>query len=148
MSDVRAAAHYVCAGALRLWQVALHIDEDKQFVECWLSFTFQQGDGKTKVTGEVTGLAPGQHGFHIHVFGDYSAGCVSAGSHFNPTGKEHGGPDDENRHAGDLGNIVADEGGRAIIDIIDAQIPLSGENSIIGRSVVVCSLINMCSLHV
>ena len=71
------------------------------------------------------------------MYGDYSAGCVSAGGHFNPSGKEHGGPSDENRHAGDLGNIVADEGGRAVINITDAQIPLCGENSIIGRSVVV-----------
>lgn len=72
------------------------------------------------------------------MFGDYSAGCVSAGGHFNPGSKEHGGPADENRHAGDLGNIVADEGGRAVIDITDGQIPLTGPNSIIGRSVVVC----------
>lgn len=63
---------------------------------------------------------------------------MSAGGHFNPFGKEHGGPSDDNRHAGDLGNIVADEGGRAVINITDAQIPLTGEHSIIGRSVVVC----------
>ena len=97
----------------------------------------QTGDGKTKVTGTVTGLKPGNHGFHIHQFGDYSAGCVSAGSHFNPSGKEHGGPADSERHAGDLGNIVADESGTANIDLTDAQIPLDGPNSIIGRSVVV-----------
>ena len=42
--------------------------------------------GVTKVTGVVTGLKEGLHGFHIHHFGDYSAGCVSAGSHFNPHG--------------------------------------------------------------
>ena len=97
----------------------------------------QLGGGKTRVTGEVTGLKPGQHGFHVHQFGDYSAGCVSAGSHFNPASKEHGGPEDQERHAGDLGNVVADEAGRAVIDITDSQIPLSGPNTIIGRSVVV-----------
>lgn len=90
------------------------------------------------MTGEVTGLKPGQHGFHIHEFGDYSAGCVSAGSHFNPANKEHGGPADEERHAGDLGNVVADGDGKAVIDITDSQIPLNGPNTIIGRSVVVC----------
>ena len=97
----------------------------------------QKADEPTLVTGEVTGLKEGKHGFHIHVFGDYSNGCVSAGSHFNPSGKEHGGPGDDTRHAGDLGNIVAGADGKACIDIKDSQIPLCGPNSIIGRSVVV-----------
>ena len=65
------------------------------------------------------------------------SGCVSAGGHFNPHRKNHGGPDDTDRHAGDLGNIVADDSGKATINITDKQIPLSGENNIIGRSVVV-----------
>ena len=65
---------------------------------------------------------------------------MSAGSHFNPSSKEHGGPGDENRHAGDLGNVVADDSGKVVLDIVDAQIPISGENSIIGRSVVVSQL--------
>ena len=90
------------------------------------------------MTGTITGLKPGNHGFHIHQFGDYTGGCVSAGGHFNPFSKQHGGPNDENRHAGDLGNVVADASGTVTLDIIDGQIPLVGENSIIGRSVVVC----------
>lgn len=93
--------------------------------------------GKTKVTGKITGLKPGNHGFHIHQFGDYSGGCVSAGPHFNPFGKEHGGPCDENRHAGDLGNVVVGADGTVTVNLVDAQIPLDGPNSIIGRSVVV-----------
>jgi len=92
------------------------------------------------VTGTITGLKPGKHGFHVHQFGDYTSGCVSAGGHFNPYSKEHGGPGDENRHAGDLGNVVADESGTVVLDMVDAQIPISGENSIIGRSVVVSRL--------
>ena len=96
------------------------------------------------MTGEVTGLKSGNHGFHIHEFGDYTAGCVSAGPHFNPAGKDHGGRHDENRHAGDLGNIFSNYG-IADVDITDAQIPLEGPNSILGRSVVVSEL-NMCTL--
>lgn len=92
----------------------------------------------------MTGLKPGKHGFHIHQFGDYTAGCVSAGSHFNPFKKEHGGPEDENRHAGDLGNVVAGDDGVAKIDITDSQIPLEGPNSILGRSVVVSVYVYVC----
>ena len=62
---------------------------------------------------------------------------MTTGSHYNPAGRNHGGPSDQERHAGDLGNIEADATGMATIDIIDDQIPLCGENSIIGRSVVV-----------
>mmetsp|Transcript_6296 Transcript_6296/g.10996 ORF Transcript_6296/g.10996 Transcript_6296/m.10996 type:complete len:158 (+) Transcript_6296:73-546(+) len=98
---------------------------------------FASSGSATKVTGRVSGLTPGKHGFHIHMWGDLTNGCASTGGHFNPAGKQHGGPTDENRHAGDLGNIVADASGTAMVDITDVQIPLAGPNSIIGRAVVV-----------
>lgn len=68
---------------------------------------------------------------------DNTNGCTSAGPHFNPHGKEHGGPDAVIRHAGDLGNVTADASGVAKVDIIDKMISLSGELSILGRTVVV-----------
>jgi Cu-Zn family superoxide dismutase len=102
-----------------------------------ITFTQEKAGDITVVKGEIKGLTPGKHGFHIHEFGDYTNGCVSAGAHFNPNQKNHGGPTDVERHAGDLGNIVAGGDGVAVIDVKDAQIPLIGENSVIGRSVVV-----------
>lgn len=56
----------------------------------------EEGDA-LRVTGTLTGLTPGKHGFHIHQFGDATNGCLSAGAHFNPTGNTHGAPEDENR---------------------------------------------------
>lgn len=106
--------------------------------------------GPTTVTGNVSGLKPGLHGFHVHALGDTTNGCMStgifrsllllyscfcalkivicyfsdcliscqifSGPHFNPAGKEHGAPTDENRHAGDLGNItVGDDGMLSVV---------------------------------
>ncbi|MCI10252.1 superoxide dismutase, partial [Trifolium medium] len=63
--------------------------------------------------------------------------CFIAGPHFNPNGKDHGAPEDETRHAGDLGNINVGDDGTVSFTITDSQIPLTGPNSIIGRAVVV-----------
>jgi superoxide dismutase, Cu-Zn family len=91
-----------------------------------------------EVTGEVVNLTPGLHGFHVHEFGDCSApDALSTGGHFNPTKAMHGGPDSKNRHVGDLGNIMADASGKAVINITDPMIKLSGPHSIIGRGLIV-----------
>ena len=107
-------------------------------VEGVVTFT-QSGDGPTKVSGDLKGLAAGKHGFHIHEFGDTTNGCMSTGPHFNPVGKDHGAPTDENRHAGDLGNVVATADG-CVFELEDVQIPLDGTNSIIGRACVIHEL--------
>lgn len=93
-----------------------------------------------RVKGEFTGLKPGNHGFHIHELGDCTAAdATSAGGHYNPMDKPHGAPDDEERHAGDLGNITADEKGGAKYDRVDSHLSLNGTHSIIGRAVILHS---------
>lgn len=99
---------------------------------------FQQKPGeRATVQGNISQLAPGLHGFHVHEYGDLTDGCTSAGSHYNPFGKNHGAPFDEDRHVGDLGNIEADESGSAVFALTDRQLELNGMLSIIGRSIVV-----------
>ncbi|KAJ2656137.1 Superoxide dismutase [Cu-Zn] [Coemansia sp. RSA 1200] len=101
--------------------------------------TFTQANESSPITvkAEINGLKPGSHGFHVHVYGDNTNGCTSAGPHFNPHGKTHGAPSDDNRHVGDLGNIVAPESGAAELEITDSQVSLFGEHSVIGRTIVV-----------
>ncbi|GKU93411.1 hypothetical protein SLEP1_g7004 [Rubroshorea leprosula] len=100
----------------------------------------QEDGGPTTVKVRVTGLTPGSHGFHLHEFGDTTNGCISTGAHFNPNKMKHGAPKDEIRHAGDLGNIVANADGIAETTIVDNQIPLSGPTAVIGRAFVVHEL--------
>jgi Cu-Zn family superoxide dismutase len=101
--------------------------------------TFTEVADGVQVRAEITGLTPGNHGFHVHEFGDCSAAdASSAGAHFNPTHKPHGGPDSAERHVGDMGNIQADASGKAKLEYVDHEMSLTNdERSVIGRSAVV-----------
>ncbi|RVD82451.1 uncharacterized protein DFL_006877 [Arthrobotrys flagrans] len=103
-----------------------------------VTFTQESESSPTTIEYEISGNdANAQRGFHIHTFGDNTNGCTSAGPHFNPFGKTHGAPADENRHVGDLGNVTTDGSGVAKGTITDSQVSLIGPNSILGRTVVV-----------
>lgn len=115
--------------------VVLHPTEGSK-VHGTVAFT-QKGD-TVEVKGKIMGLKPGAHAFHIHQYGDCSShDAMSTGGHFNPTGKMHGARDAEERHVGDLGNIMANEEGIAIVNFTDKVISLAGKNSIIGRGAIV-----------
>jgi len=94
-------------------------------------------DNEIKIKINISGLSPGKHGFHIHEAGDLTDECKSACAHFNPTNKTHGGPNDKNRHVGDLGNITANKNGIVKKTFTDKIIKLKGKNNIIGRCVVI-----------
>ncbi|CAM9187301.1 unnamed protein product [Chrysoparadoxa australica] len=94
-------------------------------------------ESPTVITGQITGLRPGQHGLHVHVYGDTAEGLVSCGGIFNPFGRNHGAPDDEERMVGDLGNVEVDDAGVCKVHIEDRMVKLIGPHSVIGRSVVV-----------
>lgn len=100
---------------------------------------FFETDEGVRVVAEINNLAPNStHGFHIHQYGDCSAlDGTSAGGHFNPFDTQHGGPDSDERHVGDLGNISVDENGFAELDEVDPMLSLNGPDSIIGRGIIV-----------
>lgn len=91
-----------------------------------------------KVTGTITGLPEGRHGFHVHEFGNTSDNCMAAGSHFNPYDMVHGGVISEPRHVGDFGNIMAEENGVAKINFEVTNFPdMAGPKSIIDKTLVI-----------
>lgn len=86
------------------------------------------------IEGTIDGLKPGLHGLHVHQFGDLTRNCNSCGDHFNPDGMSHGGPQDPDRHRGDLGNVRADADGRAVFRMEDELLKVW---DVIGRSLVI-----------
>lgn len=92
----------------------------------------QLGDNQCKVQCELRNLPPGNHGLHVHEYGDLTNGCHSTCSHYNPTGQAHGGPRGLQRHRGDLGNVYADASGRCNTVVL-ANINV---NEIVGRALI------------
>lgn len=102
--------------------------------------TFEQLNGKVRVTVFVQGLKPGQeHGLHIHEVGDCSSGDgMSAKGHFNPQGKPHAHPNTTERHAGDLPALKANKAGRAkVVADMDIITVAPGPTSVVGRDLIV-----------
>ena len=100
---------------------------------------FTQVGKRVRVDAEIAALPAGLHGFHIHEKGDCTApDATSAGAHFNPAAKKHGAPDSAEHHAGDLGNLSANEYGKATLSMMLDGISVGvGADGVIGRGVIV-----------
>jgi Cu-Zn family superoxide dismutase len=99
---------------------------------------FKREGSRIRVNVHMEGLSEGNHGFHVHQYGDCSAeDGTSAGGHFNPYNNSHGSPSDSERHVGDLGNIIADSEGTVNMEFLDTVISFEGPSSIIGRAIIV-----------
>jgi Cu-Zn family superoxide dismutase len=99
---------------------------------------FEPTEGGLRVIAHVTGLKPGDHGFHLHEKPDCSApDASSAGDHWNPTQQPHGAPDAPAHHSGDLGNITADASGTAHVERVVKGLAIEGDQGVAGRSVIV-----------
>lgn len=112
---------------------------------------FTELDEGVYLSYEINGLAPGDHGLHVHQGtscaaadadndGSMEAGGA-AGGHFNPLGSPHGAPSAEPgaKHAGDLGNIAADADGLAVGGREATVLSFDGDESLIGRALIVHS---------
>jgi superoxide dismutase, Cu-Zn family len=99
-------------------------------------------DGTVEITGQFSGLKKkGIHALYIHENGDCSNKAKKVGGHLNPTKAKHGPPSSSVRHAGDFGNLVADEAGDATFSMTTDSITLDGDrgDSVLNRAVVVHS---------
>ncbi|HZQ59798.1 MAG TPA: superoxide dismutase family protein [Casimicrobiaceae bacterium] len=100
---------------------------------------FTQAGSRVHVEANLSGLAPGAHGFHVHEKGDCSADdATSAGGHFNPGGKPHGNPASADHHAGDMPALDADANGNAHLDAdLDSVSIEGGAADLVGKAVIV-----------
>ncbi|KAH8358053.1 hypothetical protein KR084_001223 [Drosophila pseudotakahashii] len=116
------------------------VQSDNTQVKGNVTFTQNDCGQNVHVRIQLEGLKEGKHGFHIHEKGDLTNGCISMGAHYNPDKVDHGGPDHEVRHVGDLGNLEANSSGIVDITYTDPVITLTGKLAVIGRGVVVHEL--------
>jgi len=91
------------------------------------AMVFEDDDGAIGVAVVARGLTQGSHGIHVHELGNCDpAGektFEQAGAHFNPDNGPHP------THAGDLGNLIADEEGETVFTTFVTDFDLSGAGS-------------------
>ena len=99
---------------------------------------------RVTVTIEIEQAPPGQHGVHIHEFGNCGHDGMDAGSHWNPSGYEHGMPDGEASHLGNLGNMtVAEDGTGTLIHGNPAWTLEDGSaTNLIGKAIIIHELVD------
>jgi superoxide dismutase, Cu-Zn family len=88
------------------------------------SVAFAQTPNGVLLTATLTGLPPGEHGFHIHQTGSCDPDFSAAGGHFTPAGAAHGILSADGAHAGDMPNINVGADGKLKIEVLNTQISL------------------------
>jgi Cu-Zn family superoxide dismutase len=79
----------------------------------------EQRPGGTYIRIAAQGLAPGEHGLHLHAVGRCDGPAFqSAGTHWNPAGKQHGHLNPQGAHLGDLPNLTISSNGRGALNFL------------------------------
>ncbi|MES2500541.1 MAG: superoxide dismutase family protein [Pseudomonadota bacterium] len=100
---------------------------------------FTQSGAKVLVNANISGLKPNsEHGFHVHEVADCSDDGSKTGEHFNPDNHAHAHPAQDQRHAGAMFNLKADENGVAKLQqTLDTVSLTGGKYHIVGLPLVV-----------
>lgn len=89
---------------------------------------------------QLTGLTPGEHGFHVHEQGECTPPAFeSAGGHFAQAGQQHGLQNPQGPHTGDMPNLVANAEGAVDTTLALDRLSLQrgAANAVWGRALVV-----------
>lgn len=105
--------------------------------------TFEDTKWGLMVKPDLSGLAPGVHGFHIHAKpacgpaendGKMAAG-FAAGGHLDPAGtKKHLGPYDNSGHEGDLPPLIVNADGKANLPVLAPKLSVK---DVMGHSIMI-----------
>jgi len=80
----------------------------------------------------LTGIAPGEHAFHVHTVGKCEApDFKSAGPHFNPDQTKHGVKNPEGPHSGDMPNLHVPESGKLQVEILNTLVSLDEDAALL-----------------
>lgn len=98
--------------------------------------SFTEAEGAVTVEAAISGVAPGQYGFHIHETGECDSAApegpfTTAGGHYNPDNAMH--PE----HAGDLPPLYATQDGTATLTTTTDRFELSELTEGDGSAVIV-----------
>ncbi|HEY8166862.1 MAG TPA: superoxide dismutase family protein [Gemmatimonadaceae bacterium] len=90
---------------------------------------WQDTDNVVHVQLQLLGLPAGTHGIHFHAVGRCEGSGTTpfstAGSHFNPLGRQHGLENPAGPHGGDLPNIVASNDGSVSVGLATDRVSLT-----------------------
>ncbi len=87
---------------------------------------FTQSPDGVRIYLTSQGLEPGEHGIHFHERGEcIPPDFMSAGAHFNPTGRSHGLENPQGPHGGDLPNLSVSGTGTSVYEAVTNRVTLS-----------------------
>lgn len=98
------------------------------------TLTLTESPAGIVLAGQLSGLPPGERGFHIHGAGLCEPPAFeSSGDHWNPTGSAHGTGDPDGPHFGDLPNLVVADDSSVMVQTTTPGGTLHGANALLDQ---------------